>query len=150
VKATLARQSSLEVDVEDTAHLILGFTPEADGQQLIATANLDFVRHDTTRTCTAIGHKGSLRWNGLTGVVELFEAGSKEWREVFVHQHDRDESYFAEWQHFLSCITTNEAPLVSGEDGLAVLQIIEAARQASRSGSQVHIAMNQTSTKAST
>ena len=150
VKATLTRQSNLVIDVEDTAHLILGFAPEADGQQLIGTANLDFVRHDTTRTCTAIGDTGSLRWNGLTGVVELFAAGSKEWREVFCHQHHRDESYLAQWKHFLRCIAEQEAPFVSGEDGLAVLQVIEAARQASRSGSQVHIATNQTSTEAST
>ena len=149
VKATLSRQSSLEIDVEDTAHLILGFVPAADGHKLIATLNLDLIRHDTTRLCTAIGANGSLRWNGLTGVVEQLELGANEWRELFCHQHQRDESYLAEWQHFLGCISGMKHPLITGEDGLRVLQIIDAARQASESGYQVQIAKSQAKTKVS-
>lgn len=143
VKATLSRQSDLEIDVEDTAHLILGFAPAGDGGQLIGTVSMDFIRHDTTRLCTAIGENGSLRWNGLTGVVGQFEAGAKEWRELFRHQHQRDDSYLAEWQHLLDCVNEQKTPLITGEDGLQVLQIIDAARQASASGSQIQIAKSQ-------
>lgn len=139
VNATISRQSVLEIDVEDTAHLILGFAAKEDGSQLVGTLNMDCIRHDTTRLCTAIGESGSLRWNGLTGVVEKFEAGAKEWRELFRYQHQRDDSYLAEWQHFLTCVKEQKTPLISGEDGLRVLQIIEAARAASHTGSQVQI-----------
>lgn len=137
VECVLSKQSSLEIDVEDTAHLILGFVPADDGHQLIGTVNMDFVRHDTTRLCMAIGENGSLRWNGLTGVVEQFDAGAKDWRERFRHQHQRDESYLAEWTHLLDCIREQKMPLITGEDGLKVLQIIEAARQASESGGKM-------------
>lgn len=147
VKATLCRQSGLEIDVEDTAHLILGFAFAADGRQLIGTANLDFVRHDTTRLCTAIGENGSLRWNGLTGAVDWFQTGAIEWQELFRHQHQRDDSYLAEWQHFLECANELQTPLISGEDGLKVLQIVEAARKASGSGSQVQVTPGQAPAK---
>lgn len=147
VKATLSRQSSLEIDVEDTAHLILGFVPKADGSRLIGTLSMDFIRHDAVRLCVAIGEGGSLRWNGLTGVVEHLEAGSKEWREIFRHPHQRDESYRAEWQHFLACIRKQSSPSVSGEDGLRVMQIIEAARQASESGGQIPVVKNLANTE---
>lgn len=140
VKATLSRQSDLEIDVEDTAHLILGFMPVADGHQLIGTVNLDFVRHDTTRLCTAIGEKGSLRWNGLTGVIEHFEMSAIDWRRVFREQRQRDDSYLAEWGHLLDCISGKKKPLITGDDGLKVLQIIEAAYQASESGGRVSLA----------
>lgn len=146
VKATLSRQSSLEIDVEDTAHLILGFVPD-DGRRLIGTLNMDFIRHDAVRLCVAIGEGGSLRWNGLTGAVEHLEAGSKEWREIYRHQHQRDESYRAEWQHFLACVREQSAPLVTGEDGLRVMQIIEAARQASELGGQVRVAKKSADTE---
>ncbi len=139
VKATLSRQSALEIDVEDTAHLILGFYSENTGNQLVGTLNLDFIRHDTTRLCTAIGEKGSLRWNGLTGLVELFESGAKEWRELFRHQHQRDDSYLAEWRHFIDCVNEQKPPLISGEDGFKVLKIIEASRKSSMDGSQIFI-----------
>lgn len=147
VKATLSRQSGLEIDVEDTAHLIFGFMPAEDGRRLIGTLNMDFIRHDAVRLCVAIGEDGSLRWNGLTGVVEHLEAGSKDWREIFRHQHQRDESYRAEWQHFLACVKEQSAPSVGGEDGFRVMQIIEAARQASESGGQVQVAKKPASTE---
>ena len=150
VKATLSRQSSLEIDVEDTAHLTLGFAPVSSGNQLIATVNLDFIRHDITRLCTAIGEKGSLRWNGLTGLVETFPAGEKEWRELFYHQHQSDDSYLAEWQHFITCVNEHKTPLITAEDGLKVLQIIEAARKSSASGAVVQVVSTQEKAKDNT
>ncbi|MDP3651339.1 MAG: Gfo/Idh/MocA family oxidoreductase [Rhodoferax sp.] len=136
VKATLCQQGDLKIDVEDTAHLILGFAA-VGGHQLIGSVNLDFLRHDTTRLCTAIGEKGSLRWNGLTGAVEYFEFGAKEWHELFRYQHQRDDSYLTEWKHFLHCVHAKETPMISGQDGLRVLQIIEAARHSSDAGGKV-------------
>jgi predicted dehydrogenase len=147
VKATLSRQSSLEIDVEDTAHLTLGFTPTTEGHQLIGSVNLDFIRHDTTRLCTAIGENGSLRWNGLTGEVALYEAGAKEWRELFNYPHQSDESYLAEWQNFITCATEHKTPLIAGEDGLKVLEIIEAARISAASGDQMLVTHAQLATK---
>lgn len=138
-QASLTRQSNLAIDVEDTAHLILGFEPDQDGRQLIANLNMDFVRHDTTRQCFAIGDQGSLRWNGLTGEVEKFTLDSGEWVQVFIHSPLPNESYTMEWQHFLGCIQKNSVPLVSGRDGLAVLTIIEAARQSSISKGAIWI-----------
>lgn len=149
VKATLSRQSGLELDVEDTANLILGFVSAADGHQLIGTVNLDFIRHDTTRLCTAIGEHGSLRWNGVTGGVELYEAGAKEWRELFRAPPQRDDSYLAEWKNFIACVSAHEAPVITGEDGLYVLYIIEAARVAAASGRQVPVVTMAQATKAS-
>jgi predicted dehydrogenase len=140
VNATLSHQSTLEIDVEDTAHLLLGFVPADDSYQLIGTVNLDFIRHDTTRSCIAIGENGTLRWNGLTGTVELYEAGAKEWCERFRHQHQRDDSYQAEWYNFIDCVSEHKTPLVTGVDGLKVLQIIEAARNSASSGRQVTVA----------
>ena len=128
VRASLSKQSNLDIDVEDTAHLILGFESDAVGRKLIASLNMDFVRHDATRQCLAIGEQGSLRWNGLTGSVEHFNAGAKEWDQIFKHLPNRDESYIAEWQHFIASICEGDAPQIGGEDGLATLEIIEAAR----------------------
>jgi predicted dehydrogenase len=129
VRATLSRQSRLEIDVEDFAHLILGFTPEVNGRQLIGSLNLDFFRHDSTRTCVAIGDKGSLRWNGLTGEVAFFESGHTTWQEVMTCKNQPDDSYLAEWNNFISSALTGKAPLITGLDGIEVLKIIQAAKQ---------------------
>jgi len=131
LKAYFDHHSQLEIDVEDVAHLILGFCPSSSFGATsgpVASLNLDFLRHDPTRLCTAIGERGSLRWNGLTGTVELYMAGGDGWKLVYHHPHQRDDSYFAQWHSFLDCVHNNRTPLVSGEDGYAVLRILDLAR----------------------
>lgn len=134
VKATLSRQSSLEIDVEDTAHLTLGFKSTSDGRQLIGAVNLDFIRHDKTRLCTAIGEAGSLRWNGLTGEVLLHEVGAGGWHKLFQHSSQRKDSYMAEWENFIDCIINHKIPFITGDDGLQVLKIVEGARRSNQLG----------------
>lgn len=132
VRATVSRQSDLKIDVEDTAHLILGILTPQYSDELIASVSLDFIRHDVTRLCTAIGEHGSLRWDGLSSVISFYGIGAGKWQEVFTFQHQRDDSYLAEWLDFIACIKGRKRPLVDGEDGLGVMQIIEAARKSSQ------------------
>lgn len=139
VSAIQRKQSDLEIDVEDTAHLIVGFTDAASKAPVIASLNMDFIRHDTTRTCTVIGATGTLRWDALAGTVAIFELGAKAWQTLFEHPCQRDDSYLAEWRHFLECIVGGDAPLVSGEDGLAVIRVIEGARLSASTEAIVHI-----------
>ena len=131
VSAVLCRQSALDIDVEDTAHLQLGFVATGASAPVVASLNMDFVRHDATRVCTVIGEAGSLRWKALEGTVELFEQGASAWQVLYAAKPDPDDSYRGEWRHFLECIAKGAEPLVSGHDGLAVLRVIDAARRSS-------------------
>jgi predicted dehydrogenase len=140
VTAELTRQSRLEIDVEDSAHLILGFSPTIGSHQLIGTINMDFIRHDTTRLCTAIGERGTLRWNGVAGEVCVFEQEVGEWRTLFSQQQKRDDSYLSQWHNFLACASGSARPVITGEDGLMVLEIIEAARISSAQNRKVPVA----------
>jgi len=137
VSATLLRQSALEIDVEDTAHLLLGFHAAGEERPLVAAVDIDFIRHDAVRSCTVIGEAGSLRWNALEARVELYEPGSNVWQVLEECPVKRDDSYIGEWRHFLSCVETGATPMITGDDGLAVLEVIEAARASSQTGAVV-------------
>jgi len=139
VRATLSKQSSLEIDVEDSAHMILGISSKKANHELIGTLNMDFIRHDYTRICTAIGSKGSLNWNGNKGEVSLFDESTKNWSVLFSPGTSEDETYEAEWQELINCVITGNVPTVSGEDGLRVLEIIEAAQASASTGMQVSV-----------
>jgi predicted dehydrogenase len=138
VRALLSKQSNLEIDVEDTAHLELCFQTELVGQHPVGVVNLDFIRHDAVRTCVAIGENGTLMWNGLTGEVNIYRAGAKSWELLFQNSQERDDSYRAEWVDFMDSVFGNKVPLVSGEDGLRVLEIVEAARNSSSCSGKAH------------
>lgn len=131
VNAWLGKLSDLEVNVEDTAHIILGFMRTSVHDTLVAAVTLDFIRRDPTRVCTVIGERSSLRWNGITNTVERYSVDDAMWQLDFKGSLERDESYYAQWKNFLACIDNVETPLVSGKDGFEVLKIIEAVRQSS-------------------
>ncbi len=139
VSAITRRQSDLEIDVEDTALLMLEFERAAAGVPVVASLSMDCVRHDYTRTCTVIGDGGTLRWNALAGSVEVFDQGATAWRVLLASEEAADDSYAAQWLHFLSCMEAGHAPLVSGSDGLAVIRIIEAARRSSLTSAMVRV-----------
>jgi len=138
VQAQLSRQSKLDIDVEDTAHIILKFKKK-NNANLIASLNLDFIRHDKVRMCHVIGDKGSLRWNGLTENIDLFESDKSEWKNVYKYKADQDESYKNEWLHFIECINKKDSSNISIQDGIKVLDIIESIKIASSSGTKVKV-----------
>lgn len=129
VNAWVGRLSALEVDVEDSAAVLLGFAEKAPGRAVIATLNMDFIRHDATRTCTAIGDKGSIRWNGISGTVDTKLNGSNEWCPSTNLPHQREDSYRAQLLHFLSKIRASAYGSESGQNSLDVLRVIEACRE---------------------
>lgn len=139
VSAWTGRQSFLNIDVEDSAHLILGFAPNSLGYGLVGTLNLDFIRQDKTRVCTVIGERGSLRWNGVTGDVERWwGGGSNHWERLYQFKLQPDDTYRLQWQYFMGCIDRSILSKEGGEDGIAVLRVIAAARE-SASGSGVKV-----------
>ena len=137
VSAVQRRQSALEIDVDDTAHLVLGFVPESGARPVVASLNMDFIRHDSARTCTAIGETGSLRWDAIEGKVEVFDQGATAWTTLHANAPGRDDSYISQWRHFLDCMAGTAMPLTTGEDGLAVLEIVEAAKASSDAGAVI-------------
>ena len=69
----------------------------------------------------------------------IYRAGGNEWCELFRHQHQPDDLYQAEWQNFIMCVTENSTPLITGDDGSKVFEIIEAAHISAASGYQFSV-----------
>jgi predicted dehydrogenase len=139
VYASLSRQSLLEIDVEDSAHLIMGFKSQVENKQLIATLSLDFIRQDRTRYCLAIGDKGSLRWDGIIGQVSVLEKGESEWKLLFKSEPANEDTYMVEWLTFIEKVRNLS---ISSEQGLleiGVLEVIESARLSSKRNAQVSV-----------
>lgn len=141
VRATILRQSSLEIDVEDSAILNLGIK-NSDNSNLVANLNMDFIRHDRSRSCIVIAEFGTLKWDGICQEVSVFKSNSKEWELLFTGNTSADDVYVKEWKNFLHCVNTGDAPQVSGEGGLRVLEVIDAALKSAPTGIQTSINRN--------
>ena len=139
VTAVKLKVSDLEIDVEDSAHVLIGFGHESEGNAIVASLNMDFIRHDTTRTCTVIGEKGTMKWDAVSGTVEVFAAGADKWETLASGQDKMNKSYIDELNHFLACIEDGAAPRITGQDGLKVLEVIAAINQSAAAEKTVYL-----------
>lgn len=130
VAARLARSGELEIDVEDSADLILTFTSGIAG-----TVHLDMLQRPATRTVRLFGTEGTLIWDGIRHESKLLppDGGAAEILHA-AKDGTMADVYRAQFRHFLDCIAKGLPPLVGGESGQRVIYVIEAARRASREG----------------
>ena len=126
VKSHTSKQSDLEIDVDDSASIILGFKKNGDNKELVASLNMDFIRHDVTRRCYVIGEKGTLFWDGITGEVKLFSEVDKCWVKLFDSSPERDYTYSEEIKSFFASVESRLVPFISGIDGVETVLVVEA------------------------
>jgi predicted dehydrogenase len=141
VRATIMQQSSLEIDVEDSAFLTLGLENKKN-PNLVANLAMDFIRHDIQRKCIVIGESGTLKWDGIKQQVSILKQGESSWTNLITTTHSSNASYLAEWKDFLECLDTRKPPMATGIDGLKSLEVIAAALESAPTGKQIEIQRN--------
>ena len=127
VFARTDRLSDLDLDVEDSAEVIMTFANGDTGN-----IHLDMIDRASTRNCRITGTEGTITWDGLTHQVRLWSAANNEWQDLHpASEIDRNAMYVAELNHFLTSIETGQTPEVTGEDGKRVVEIAEAIKRSS-------------------
>jgi predicted dehydrogenase len=122
------KHSSLEMNVEDSATLLLEFS---NGLQV--DVHMDFFQRAHTRTCKLVGEMGTLTCDLLTGKVSLYEAKTREWRH-WEFKIDWNETYINEVYHFLQCVEQKTCPQTSLRDSVDVMRVVLAAKASAASG----------------
>ena len=126
VSAAGGRYGALEIDVEDMVSLCL----EYEQPRRLVNIHLDFLQRAASRTCKFIGSEGTLVWNGIADCIDLYRADAGEWSRIEVPAvPDKNGMYLDELSHFLEAVERRGVPAIDGAQGLAVLRIVEAARE---------------------
>lgn len=146
VRGWVGQQGGLAIDVEDTVHVLLNFSAATpfgfEGAAPVASLNMDFIRRDSVRRCVAIGEEGTLTWDGMVSEVRLNRPGAKD-ALLYCNRSDRDASYLAQIDSFLASVEIGASVAVSGNDGLAVMHLIDAVRHSHAAGGAVVIPARQ-------
>ena len=129
VSAWMGKSSDLDIDVEDTACLIVGFANSERTANKVGQMNLDLVRRDRTRSLTAVGALGSLRWDGISSTVEEYVAANDNWQQVFAEKPGPSDTYERQWDGFFSALEGHADEAATLLDGLAALQVVDAAKK---------------------
>lgn len=133
VSARLARYSDLELDVEDTADLLVEFH---SGVQ--ASAHLDMTQRPPCRRARFVGSAGSLEIDLLKSTLHLHTAEQTIGETFTPYGEEVARTYRAQTASFLRAGhgSTYAATL---DDGLAVLAVIDAAELSDLSGERVSV-----------
>lgn len=121
--------SSLEGNADDTAEIIL-----KSDNNVISNIHVDMTQRSYTRWCKVIGESGNITWS----------YNSKD-RHYGCHFNGKwvgtnySDMYIEEMKHFIACLEGKEKPVVDGETGKKVLEIVLAAKQSSKENKVVEI-----------
>jgi len=130
VQAQIRNSGSLNIDVEDQADLFM--TSE---QEYPIVAQIDFNRRYVKRKCTVLTAEGELTWNAVKQNVtwKTVNEGSSS----YDYSDKSDYIYRTQIEVFFDCIENDNAPIVTVEDGINVLRLIDAARDSSINGDKI-------------
>ncbi len=112
--------STLPIEVEDSASLLL-----RGGGGVLGTLNCSWVTPVADAFVKIHGAEGQavIDYNAAAGLRYKL-ADDDDWTEMAIDAPDR---FTRQAAHFLDCVEGKSEPLVGGEDGLAVMRVIESA-----------------------
>jgi predicted dehydrogenase len=119
--------SDLEIDVEDTASILMNF--QVNGRPLPIHLHQDYLQWPPSRQCEVIGDRGRaiMDLRALTVTVFTRDCDSPD-----VHafpQFERNQLFLDELKHFLACVDSRTKPIVDLTDGLQSLRMALAAKE---------------------
>lgn len=128
-----AKLSDLEVDVEDTAKIVLRFTSGA-----LASLHLDFNQQPPEHHFTIVGTNGTMKWNLADGALKMYQAEKKDWVEYPLHESwERNVMFLEQTKHFVDVVKGNAKPSCTLEDGIRVMKIISAVHESQRTRREI-------------
>jgi predicted dehydrogenase len=129
VRATGGHQSALEIDVEDTVDATL------DTRAGPVRVRQTFASRKPRRRITVRGERGTATLDLIA--ARLSYSPPELAPEEHYEDYQRNELFLAEVAHFLSCVEGTAAPTIPLSEGVAVLKVALAVKQAMQSGDVV-------------
>jgi predicted dehydrogenase len=130
VSAELAHVSDLEVDVEDAALATVAFASGA-----LAALDLNFFEPAYRRSCLLVGSDAVAEWDWVRGSVVVRDADENR-REIPCAAEAQD-TYRAELADFFEAVEGDRQPVTTIADGVAAVEVVEAARRSAAEGQRV-------------
>ncbi|MEW6657710.1 MAG: Gfo/Idh/MocA family oxidoreductase [Thermodesulfobacteriota bacterium] len=124
--------SSLEVDVEDTASILMDFL--VAGRPVPIHVSQDYVQRPPVRRCDIVGDSGTITWDYYNLMVQVERPREGISETYRFDRFDRNQLFLDELRHFLNCLQGLETPVVNIHDGANSLKMALAAKESLATG----------------
>jgi predicted dehydrogenase/RimJ/RimL family protein N-acetyltransferase len=132
VHGLLAQSSSLELDVEDIAALVLEHVEGA-----VTSLTLDYLDRARDRGCRIVGEEGTVSWRVEEETVVRYSAAGET--QQIAAPSDVRPTYRTQLERFLSAVTSGGPPTTNATEAAITLTVADAARRASRTRAAVEV-----------
>jgi predicted dehydrogenase len=119
--------SGLEVDVEDTASMMMECS--FAGRALPVQLHQDYLQSPPSRQCEVIGDRGRAIMDLHALTVSVFTRGNTTPRVQSFSGFERNQLFIDQLKHFLDCVRSRTKPVVDLHNGLQSLRIALAAKK---------------------
>lgn len=133
--AQTGKLSSLEIDVEDTADVLLKL-----GGGTSARVHLDYYTRPGDHSLQISCSEGSIRWDNQTGAASIYRADLARWEEVPPPTgFERNSLFINEMSHFIAVMRGEVGPVCTLEDGIQAMRVTQAIHQSAKIGAEIQL-----------
>jgi predicted dehydrogenase len=129
--------SSLEVDVEDTADILMECM--LDGQSIPISLHQDYIQNPASRSCEIIGDAGKILADIRALTVDVFDGRGNQVESSSYAGFQRNQMFLDELKYFLEGMQGKGTPLVSLRAGAQSLRMALAAKESLATGKVVEL-----------
>lgn len=123
VQGFYGKVSDLEITSDDLAVAIFHFKNGIIGQ-----LHLDLLQFDESRYCKIIGTEAVLIGDLIKNEIKYSHKNNETWKKINV-KVDFDEIYYNQLKNFIAACNGKEYNLITGEESVKTLQVVEAIRK---------------------
>jgi predicted dehydrogenase len=129
--------SRLEVDVEDTADILMDFT--VDGHPVPVSLHEDYLQRPPSRGCVVIGDSGKILVDFPSLTVTVFDGEGRQVESSAYKDFQRNDLFLNEVKYFIEAVKGTETPLVSLRDAVQSLRMALAAKESLATGKVIEL-----------
>ncbi len=127
--------SSLEIDTEDIAAVLIELR-----DRIIGTLHIDYIQHPNRRTYQFYGERGAIEWSFKEKKIRFIAPDQEEWQVIEEDpDYEFNEMYVDEMKHFIDVLNGKAESISDIYVAKQILQVIEAAKNASESRTVVNV-----------
>lgn len=129
--------SKLEVDVEDTAEILMDMCD--NDRHYPISLHADYVQRPPRRGCVVIGDSGKIILDFVTMSVTVYDESGNQVQSVSFADFQRNDMFIEEIKWFFQAVDGHPTPLVGLRAGMQSLRMALAARESLASGKVIEL-----------
>jgi predicted dehydrogenase len=127
--------SNLDIDSDDNVDILAIYE-----NGLRVSLHLDLYGRPHEKSIRFVGESGTLMWSADPNRIAIATGAAQDWQEE-LFQGERNDMFVAVAREFLDMLDGKAGPSCTLDDGMRVLQVIEAVRESTGSGRSIALGL---------